>query len=58
MDEVSCNKYLEKENKAIAHIVVALTFLVFLGLFKPLISQINLFPKGSLLILSGLDYNF
>tara|TARA_B100001250_G_scaffold59513_2_gene46370 strand:+ start:910 stop:1272 length:363 start_codon:yes stop_codon:yes gene_type:complete len=35
------NSGLKKENKIIAHIVVVLTFLIFLGLFKPLMSQIQ-----------------
>lgn len=36
-----CSNGLKKENKIIAHIAVLLTFLVFIGLFKPLLGQIN-----------------
>ena len=32
---------LKKENKMISHLVVVLTFLIFLGLFKPLMGQIK-----------------
>lgn len=35
------NRGLKKENKAIAHIAVLLTLLVFIGLFKPLVGSID-----------------
>ncbi len=35
------NPWLKKENKIIAHIVVLLTFVILIGLFKPLMGAID-----------------
>ncbi len=35
------NPWLKKENKIIAHIVVLLTFVILMGLFKPLMGAID-----------------
>ena len=44
---LALNSGLKKENKTVAHIVVLLTFLIFGGLFKPLMSAIE---SGSLIM--------
>ena len=36
-----CNRGIRKENKVVAHIAVLLTFLVLLGLIKPLMGAIE-----------------
>ena len=35
------NPWLKKENKIIAHIVVLLTFVILIGLFKPLMGAVD-----------------
>ncbi|MCY4161059.1 MAG: hypothetical protein OXE77_04250 [Flavobacteriaceae bacterium] len=36
-----CNRGLKKQNKVIAHVVVVLTFLIIIGLIRPLMGALN-----------------
>jgi hypothetical protein len=46
---IALNSGLKKENKIVAHIVVLLTFILLLGLIKPLIGAIDRADNGAIM---------